>query len=203
MFHRRLCVTPSRDLPRAPCDRGAGVVARLSGRLLGCNTLNRVFLADPQQPLLHLPPTPPLPLAPISPPHPLSAVTIAPANQNALAPHFRRSARHPSRPTQPHQPTQSGTPRFSACCWRRLRCLLSGCPFSTLFPGLLVAIPARCPLPASPSIPALPRLLCHVCHGCPLGWGVRPVRRCNSGGPKEPLPRVAASSNGQPLIRGV
>lgn len=167
MFHRRLCVTPSRDLPRAPCDRGAGVVARLSGRLLGCNTLNRVFLADPQQPLLHLPPTPPLPLAPISHPHPPVRCHHSPRQSKRLGTPFpvQRKASLPPNPTPPTHPVRH-TPLFRLlleasslpAVWVPVQQPVSGsagrdpCPL----PAACIAIHSCSAIPALPRLPRLP-----------------------------------------------
>lgn len=114
--------------------------------------------------------------------------TPFPAQQQGILPPNQTHRFHP-----PSIPLRAGQSRP---CWvgGRLRVVLieqPGCRAAVL--------PADQPsLTASPPAASL--------HGSQRHWfqpgGPRPLRRCDSGGPKEPLPRVAASSNGQPLFKG-
>lgn len=131
-------------------------------------------------------------LSAIRPPHPLSS--YSPANKTPWRPLSGAALRHPT--IQPDPPNPSAViPSLvgqSCPCWL---VATKPCCFAASLARVAV-------LPAD--LPSLAAVLPASRFAAPLvqPGGPRPLRRCDSGGPKEPLPRVAASSNGQPLFKG-
>lgn len=129
---------------------------------------------------------------PSDPPHPLSS--YSPANKTPWRPLSGAALRHPT--IQPDPPNPSAViPSLvgqSCPCWL---VATKPCCFAASLARVAV-------LPAD--LPSLAAVLPASRFAAPLvqPGGPRPLRRCDSGGPKEPLPRVAASSNGQPLFKG-
>lgn len=126
-------------------------------------------------------------------PHPLSS--YSPPNKMPWRPLSGAATRHPT--TEPDPPIQS-TVHSS-----------EGGPVLTLLAALAGWVEtASCADRATQGGRRAAACCClaALLHGSQRHWfqpgGPRPLLRCDSGGPKEPLPRVAASSNGQPLFKG-